>query len=84
MFLNINNNSFSSNLIILQWNVRSLSARLPSLMHLLHTHKCSIAILSETWLNPSRSISISFFRTYRSDRPDGFGGVAVAKLSIIC
>uniref|UniRef100_A0A2H8TL40 RNA-directed DNA polymerase from mobile element jockey n=2 Tax=Melanaphis sacchari TaxID=742174 RepID=A0A2H8TL40_9HEMI len=78
MSLNMNNNFFSNNLIILQWNVRSLSARLPSLMHLLHAHRCSIAILSETWLNPSRSINIPFFRIYRSDRPDGFGGVAVA------
>ncbi|KAL4142166.1 hypothetical protein QTP88_004679 [Uroleucon formosanum] len=60
------------------WNVRSLPARLPSLLFLLSAQKCSIAILSETWLIPSRSITIPSFNTYRSDRPDGYGGAAVA------
>jgi len=49
---------------IIQWNVRSL----PSLQNLLSYHKCSIALLSETWLLPSRSLSIPNFKIYRSDQ----------------
>ena len=67
-----------SNFNILQWNVRSLTARLPSLQYLLANQKYSIAILSETWLLPSRSTKIPHFRTFRCDRPDGYGGVAIA------
>jgi len=57
--------------------VRSLPAHLPSLPHLLSDNKCSIALLSETWLLPSRSLTIPQFKTYRFDRSDGHGGVAV-------
>jgi hypothetical protein len=66
-----------NNINILQWNVRSLPARLPSLQFLLADQKCSIAILSETWLIPSRSINIPHFRIFSSDRPVGYGGSAV-------
>ena len=66
-----------NNINILQWNVRSLPARLPSLQFLLADQKCSIAILSETWLTPLRSINIPHFRIFRSDRPDGYGGSAI-------
>lgn len=63
---------------ILQWNVRSLPARSPSLQHLLSSSKCSIALLSETWLLPSRKFNIPHFNLFRSDRPDGYGGSAIA------
>lgn len=62
---------------IIQWNVRSLPARLPTLQHLLFEYKCSVALLSETWLLPTRSLTIPQFKTYRFDRPDGYGGVAI-------
>ena len=62
---------------ILQWNVRSLMARLPSLQYVLSCNKCSIALLSETWLLPARSINISNYVSYRSDRQDGYGGSAI-------
>jgi hypothetical protein len=78
MSSNVNNNIFDNNLNILQWNVRSLSDRLPSLIYLLFAQNCLVAILSENWLIPSRYINIPSFRIHRSDRPDGFGGVAVA------
>jgi len=71
---NISNNYTN----IIQWNVRSLPARLPSLQHLLSDHKCSIALLSETWLLPSRALTMPQFKIYRSDRSDGYGGVAIA------
>jgi ribonuclease HI len=62
---------------ILQWNIRSLPAHLPSLQHLLSASKCSIALLSETWLLPTRSINIPNYVHFRSDRSDGYGGVAI-------
>jgi len=61
----------------LQWNVRSLKARLLSLQCVLSCHKCSIALLSETWLLPSRSVNIPNYVSYRSDRHDGYGGAAI-------
>ncbi|XP_025418813.1 uncharacterized protein LOC112689354 [Sipha flava] len=67
-----------NNINILQWNVRSLPARLPSLLHLLTLTKCSIAILSETWLSPTRKFNIPQFNLVRSNCPDGYGGVAIA------
>lgn len=51
----------SSSLNILQWNVKSLPARINSLQNLLAHYKCSIAILSETWLLPSRVFNIPQF-----------------------
>jgi uncharacterized membrane protein len=62
---------------ILQWNVRSLIARLPTLQYLLSYNKCSIALLSETWLLPTRLFNIPDFSFLRSDRQDGYGGAAV-------
>jgi len=63
---------------ILQWNVRSLTARLPSLQNLLSVQKCSIVIISETWLLPSRLLNLPNLKIFRTDRPDGYGGVAIA------
>lgn len=63
---------------ILQWNVRSLPARSPSIQNLLSDSKCSIALLSETWLLPTRKFQIPHFNLFRSDRPDGYGGSAIA------
>ncbi|KAL4113880.1 hypothetical protein QTP88_017437 [Uroleucon formosanum] len=60
------------------WNVRSLPAHLPSLQNLLNVLKCSIALLSETWFLPIRSLSIPQFKIYRSDRSGDYGGVAIA------
>lgn len=62
---------------ILQWNVRSLTARLPTLHYALSSNKCYIALLSETWLLPTRSINIPNYASYRSDRQDGYGGAAI-------
>lgn len=67
-----------NSLNVLQWNVRSLPGRSPSVQHVLASSKCSIALISETWLHPSRKFIISHFNLFRSDRLDGFGGVAIA------
>jgi len=74
---NNNQNIFNNYTNIIQSNVRSLPARLPSLQHLLSDHKCSIALLSEIWLLPSRTLKILQLKIYRSDRSDGYGGVAI-------
>lgn len=63
---------------ILQWNVRSLPARLPSIQHLVSSYNCSIILISETWLLPSRNCFIPHFNLFRQDRVDGYGGVAIA------
>lgn len=63
---------------ILQWNVRSLPARSSSIQNLLSDSKCSIALLSETWLLSTRKFHIPHFNLFRSDRPDGYGGSAIA------
>jgi len=77
----MSNTNSSINLInpfnILQWNVRSLIDRLPTLHYVLSNNKCSIALLSETWLSPCRSINIPNYASYRSDRQDGYGGAAI-------
>ena len=68
----------TDSLNILQWNVRSLPARSPSFHHLLSHEKCAIALLSETWLHPTRPFKIPYYNLFRSDRPDGYGGAAIA------
>ena len=72
---NVTNSVNTTN--ILQWNVRSLIARLLTLQHLLSYNKCSIALLSETWLLPTRLFNIPDFSCFRSDREDGYGGAAI-------
>lgn len=34
-------------------------------------------MLSETWASPSWLLNESHFRTYRSDHPDGYDGMAI-------
>jgi exonuclease III len=63
---------------LLQWNVRSLPARLPSIQNFISSYKCSIILISETWLLPSRNCFIPHFNLFRQDRTDGYGGVAIA------
>lgn len=62
---------------ILQWNDRSLSARLPSLQYLLSDSKCSITLFSKTWFLLSQSIYILNYAIYRYNRLDAYGGVAI-------
>jgi len=63
---------------VLQWNVRSLPARYSSVQHVLASSKCSIALISETWLLLSRKFNIPHFNIFQSDRPDGYGGATIA------
>ena len=86
MMIRTNNNSSSprfptnstNNYRILQWNVRSIRARSLDLASILHSEECSIALLSETWLRPGQKFSLPHFNLVRSDRYDGYGGVAIA------
>lgn len=55
--------------------MRSLLACFSSLQNRLSDQKCSISLLSKTWIVPSRSLSISQFRIYRSNRSDGYSGI---------
>jgi exonuclease III len=63
---------------ILQWNVRSIRSRSPDLASVFFSEKCSIALLSETWLRPDQKFSLPYFNLIRADRADGYGGVAIA------
>ncbi|CAH2091283.1 unnamed protein product [Euphydryas editha] len=67
--------TFSLNLF--QWNSQSLRPKLNEFSCLLHQEKIHIAIISETWLEPESSPTISKYNIYRTDRPNGYGGVAV-------
>lgn len=63
---------------ILQWNVRSLPARLLSFQYVLSTNKCSVVLISESWFLPSPKLQIPHFNIFGADRPDGYGGVVIA------
>ncbi|KAL4119464.1 hypothetical protein QTP88_012271 [Uroleucon formosanum] len=58
-----------------------LPARCPSVQHLLASSKCSVALISETWLSPSRNFHIPHFNIFRADQLDGYGGTAIATYS---
>lgn len=72
------NNTPNTLLNILQWNTRSLSARLIDIPYILSSNSVSVALFSETWLFPNRRINIPGYRLVRDDRPDGYGGAAIA------
>lgn len=59
--INNNLNTYINHSYIIQWNIRSLPARFPSLQYFLSNLKCSVVLLFETWLLPSHSLNISQF-----------------------
>jgi len=63
---------------ILQWNTRSLSARLQDISSILHSYNISVAIISESWLRPGSRVNIPGFHLIRANRPDGYGGACIA------
>lgn len=70
--------SSSSNYKIIQWNVRNIRFRSLDLGSLLLSEECSFALMSETWLRLGEQFALPSFHLIRSDRPDGYGGVAIA------
>jgi hypothetical protein len=72
------NDSSNILLTILQWNTRSLSARLIDIPHIFSSNSVSVSLFSETWLLPHRRINILGYRLVSDDRPDGYGGAAIA------
>lgn len=67
----------SVQLNLLQWNSQSLKPKKLSLENLLVQGKIHICAISETWLRPDSSLSLSGYKIYRRDRPDSYGGVAI-------
>ena len=77
----------SERLIVGHLNVQSLKPKLPDLRNDIYsTYGFDILALSETWLAPNipdRLLTVSGYKLYRSDRPDGMnlpkgrGGVAL-------
>lgn len=70
-----------SKLKVVMWNSRSLKSKVSEFSNFLNFHKIDIALISETWLNPSIKISIPDFQIYRNDRNSNsshpHGGVAI-------
>ena len=65
------------NLNILQWNARSITSNKGDLELFMHDNNIHVALISETWLKKDKFFSISGYNILRSDRNDGFGGVAI-------
>jgi len=60
---------------ILQWNVRSYFARLPTIQALIDEIEPDVLCLQETWLKPGIPLKIrNFHEATRKDRPEGRGG----------
>lgn len=74
---NLNNITNEKNLIILQWNCRSINNKKASLINWLSNKKVDVIILSETWLRPSNSFQFPGYNVIRKDRDDGYSGVAI-------
>lgn len=62
---------------ICQWNCRSIRPKLIAFENVLLQEKIHIAVLCETWLEPDSHLKLSNYNIYRSDRHDGYGGVAI-------
>lgn len=61
---------------IIQWNVCSVRSKKHHLILLINKHQPDIVLLNETWLQSEQGFHIKGFVTIRSDRHDGYGGVA--------
>ncbi|CAH0714609.1 unnamed protein product, partial [Brenthis ino] len=73
--MDLKNNEHKLNII--QWNAQNLRPKLTEFGLLLNQEKIHIAIVSETWLDPNSFLAISGYKIFRSDRRDGYGGVAI-------
>lgn len=84
----MDDNVIDINVNILQWNCQSLRPKRLSLESLLAQEKVHLVVLSETWLEPDSYFRINGYKTYRRDRSDGYGGVAIlvhnSIKSVIC
>ncbi|CAH2091703.1 unnamed protein product [Euphydryas editha] len=65
------------NINILQWNAQSLKPKIPSFEILLNRDKIHLAVVSETWMDPSSHMNLPGYKIFRQDRSDGYGGVAI-------
>lgn len=66
-----------TNINLFQWNSQSLRPKLCSFADLLARENIHIAIISESWLDSESDMTISGYNVYRTDRWDGYGGVAI-------
>lgn len=66
-------------LIIMQWNARGLTtiANIIELQNLINKRDVDIVCLCETMLKPQHKLYLNNFATYRSDRLEHGGGVAI-------
>lgn len=66
---------------IMIWNSQSIKPKLNEFSNFLSSHKIDLALLSESWLNPSIKFHVPGFKIYRNDRVSNssrpHGGVAI-------
>lgn len=62
---------------VLQWNAQSIRPKQLEFEALLNQEKIHVAVISETWLETDSFFKISGYNIFRSDRIDGYGGVAI-------
>ena len=67
---------------ILFWNANSIRNKKHELLHLMQSQKIPIALISETHLRLDEKFSTRNFISYRYDRQNRGGGVAVIHKSI--
>lgn len=65
-------------LVILQWNARSVVNKRDELMLLISEHNPHIISISETWLSSGQNFIIPGYRVSRKDRNGIGGGVLIA------
>lgn len=62
---------------IVQWNSRSIVNKKSDLSYILNKYDPFAVALCETWLKPGFSFRIPGYACLRTDRSDGYGGVAI-------
>lgn len=74
----MSNSTNIANIKIMCWNAQSIMSKLYEFIDFIHNHSTDIIVLTETWLNSSKNLSIPNYEIYRMDRQDGeHGGVAI-------
>lgn len=73
------NSTSLSTLTVLLWNSNGVQTHRNELMRLLHDRNIDIALIAETRLTQRKNLTVTGYRTYRTDHPDGraHGGTAI-------
>lgn len=67
-----------TSLKLMQWNIHSFNSNKVNLLLFMKEHQPDLVFMSETWMSPRHTMNISGYFNVRSDRKDGYGGLAIA------